>query len=107
MKHGPIALIDKEMPVFFIATHDSSYEKIVSNIQEVKARNGIVIAIVTEGDKIIREMADHVIEVPQTDEVLVSLPSVVPLQLIAYHIAVMRGCNVDQPRNLAKSVTVE
>ncbi len=107
MKHGPIALIDKEMPVFFIATHDSSYEKIVSNIQEVKARNGIVIAIVTEGDKIIREIADHVIEVPQTDEVLVSLPSVVPLQLIAYHIAVMRGCNVDQPRNLAKSVTVE
>jgi len=107
MKHGPIALIDKEMPVFFIATHDSSYEKIVSNIQEVKARNGIVIAIVTEGDKTIREMADHVIEVPQTDEVLVSLTSVVPLQLIAYHIAVMRGCNVDQPRNLAKSVTVE
>ncbi len=107
MKHGPIALIDKEMPVFFIATRDRSYEKIVSNIQEVKARNGIVIAIVTEGDKTICEMADHVIEIPQTDEVLVSLPSVVPLQLIAYHIAVLRGCDVDQPRNLAKSVTVE
>jgi glucosamine--fructose-6-phosphate aminotransferase (isomerizing) len=107
MKHGPIALIDEKMPVVFIATHDSSYEKIVSNIQEVKARNGIVIAIVTEGDKEIRGMADHVIEIPQIDEVLVALPSVVPLQLIAYHIAVMRGCNVDQPRNLAKSVTVE
>ena len=107
MKHGPIALIDEKMPVFFIANHDSSYEKIVSNIQEVKARNGVVIAIVTEGDEAIRGMADHVIEIPQTDEVLVSIPSVVPLQLIAYHIAVIRGCNVDQPRNLAKSVTVE
>jgi glucosamine--fructose-6-phosphate aminotransferase (isomerizing) len=107
MKHGPIALIDENMPVVFIATQDSSYEKIVSNIQEVKARNGIVIAIVTEGDQTIRPMADHVIEIPETDESLVSLLSVVPLQLIAYHIAVMRGCNVDQPRNLAKSVTVE
>ena len=107
MKHGPIALIDEKMPVVFIATRDGSYEKIVSNIQEVKARNGIVIAIVTEGDKTIHNMADHVIEIPETDEVLVSIPSVVPLQLIAYHIAVMRGCNVDQPRNLAKSVTVE
>jgi len=107
MKHGPIALIDENMPVVFIATRDSSYEKIVSNIQEVKARNGVVIAIVTEGDKAIKEMADHVIEIPETDESLVSLTSVVPLQLIAYHIALMRGCNVDQPRNLAKSVTVE
>ncbi len=107
MKHGPIALIDQNMPVVFIATRDGSYEKIVSNIQEVKARNGIVIAIVTEGDETIRNMADHVIEIPVTDESLVSLLSVVPLQLIAYHIAVMRGCNVDQPRNLAKSVTVE
>ena len=107
MKHGPIALIDEKMPVIFIATRDSSYEKIVSNIQEVKARNGAVIAIVTEGDTAIKEMADHVIEIPETDEVLVSLPSVVPLQLIAYHIALMRGCDVDQPRNLAKSVTVE
>ncbi|MCK4746213.1 MAG: glutamine--fructose-6-phosphate transaminase (isomerizing) [Bacteroidales bacterium] len=107
MKHGPIALIDEKMPVVFIATRDGSYEKIVSNIQEVKARNGAVIAIVTEGDHAIREMADHVIEIPVTDESLVALTSVVPLQLIAYHIAVMRGCNVDQPRNLAKSVTVE
>lgn len=107
MKHGPIALIDENMPVVFISTRDGSYEKIVSNIQEVKARNGIVIAIVTEGDETIRSMADHVIEIPETDESLVSLLSVIPLQLIAYHIAVMRGCNVDQPRNLAKSVTVE
>ncbi|HDS06570.1 MAG TPA: glutamine--fructose-6-phosphate transaminase (isomerizing) [Bacteroides sp.] len=107
MKHGPIALIDENMPVVFIATRDKSYEKIVSNIQEVKARNGNVIAIVTEGDKTIRKMADHVIEIPETDEVLVAIPSVIPLQLIAYHIAVMRGCDVDQPRNLAKSVTVE
>ncbi|MEN8201228.1 MAG: glutamine--fructose-6-phosphate transaminase (isomerizing) [Bacteroidota bacterium] len=107
MKHGPIALIDEKMPVVFIATRDSSYEKIVSNIQEVKARNGVVIAIVTEGDTAIKDMADHVIEIPETDQALVSLPSVVPLQLIAYHIALMRGCDVDQPRNLAKSVTVE
>ena len=107
MKHGPIALIDEKMPVVFIATRDSSYEKIVSNIQEVKARNGVVIAIITEGDKSIRGMADHVIEIPVTDDALIALPTVVPLQLIAYHIAVMRGCNVDQPRNLAKSVTVE
>jgi glucosamine--fructose-6-phosphate aminotransferase (isomerizing) len=107
MKHGPIALIDENMPVVFIATRDGSYDKIVSNIQEVKARNGIVIAIVTEGDRTIRGMADHVIEIPETDESLVSLTSVIPLQLIAYHIALMRGCNVDQPRNLAKSVTVE
>jgi len=107
MKHGPIALIDENMPVVFIATRDGSYDKIVSNIQEVKARNGVVIAIVTEGDTIIREMADHVIEIPESDESLVALTAVVPLQLIAYHIALMRGCNVDQPRNLAKSVTVE
>jgi len=107
MKHGPIALIDENMPVVFIATRDGSYDKIVSNIQEVKARNGIVIAIVTEGDTIIREMADHVIEIPKSDESLVALTAVVPLQLIAYHIALMRGCDVDQPRNLAKSVTVE
>jgi glucosamine--fructose-6-phosphate aminotransferase (isomerizing) len=107
MKHGPIALIDEKMPVVFIALHDSSYEKIVSNIQEVKARNGTVIAIITEGDEVIRGMVDHVIEIPETHESFVAIPSVVPLQLIAYHIAVMRGCNVDQPRNLAKSVTVE
>ncbi len=107
MKHGPIALIDKNMPVVIVATKDKSYEKIVSNIQEVKARNGIVIAVVTEGDNIIKEMADHVLEVPEVDEALAPLLTVVPLQLLSYHIAVMRGCNVDQPRNLAKSVTVE
>ena len=107
MKHGPIALIDADMPVVVIATRDSSYDKIVSNVQEVKARNGVVIAIVTEGDDTIIKMADYVIEIPATDPSLVSLLSTIPLQLIAYHIAVMRGCNVDQPRNLAKSVTVE
>jgi glucosamine--fructose-6-phosphate aminotransferase (isomerizing) len=107
MKHGPIALIDEEMPVAFIATHDSSYEKIVSNIQEVKARKGRVIAVVTEGDKIIPAMAEFVIEVPAVHDALMPLVSVIPLQLLSYHIAVMRGCNVDQPRNLAKSVTVE
>jgi glucosamine--fructose-6-phosphate aminotransferase (isomerizing) len=107
MKHGPIALIDENMPVVVIATKDSSYEKIVSNIQEVKARNGIVIAVVTEGDDTIKKMANHVIEVPETPEYLSPLISVVPLQLLSYYIAVMRGCNVDQPRNLAKSVTVE
>jgi len=107
MKHGPIALIDQEMPVVIIATKDSSYEKIVSNIQEVKARKGRVIAIVTEGDELIPQMADHIIAIPQTNELLIPLLSVIPMQLLAYHIAVMRGCNVDQPRNLAKSVTVE
>jgi glucosamine--fructose-6-phosphate aminotransferase (isomerizing) len=107
MKHGPIALIDEEMPVVFIATHDSSYEKIVSNIQEVKARKGRVIAVVTEGDKLIPKMAEFVIEVPAVHETLMPIVSVIPLQLLSYHIAVMRGCNVDQPRNLAKSVTVE
>lgn len=107
MKHGPIALIDQEMPVVFIATKDSSYEKVVSNIQEVKARKGRVIAIVTEGDTHIPKMAEFVIEVPATLEPLMPMVSVVPLQLLSYHIAVMRGCNVDQPRNLAKSVTVE
>ncbi len=107
MKHGPIALIDEDMPVVFIATKDSGYEKIVSNIQEVKARKGQVIAIVTEGDTQIKDIADYTIEVPDTLEPLMPLISVIPLQLLAYHIAIMRGCNVDQPRNLAKSVTVE
>ncbi|WP_299758832.1 glutamine--fructose-6-phosphate transaminase (isomerizing) [uncultured Pontibacter sp.] len=107
MKHGPIALIDEQMPVVVIATKDSSYEKIVSNVQEVKARKGKIIAIVTEGDTTIPAMADHVIEIPETSEHLMPLLSVIPLQLLSYHIAVMRGCNVDQPRNLAKSVTVE
>ena len=107
MKHGPIALIDQEMPVVFIATKDSSYEKVVSNIQEVKARKGRVIAVVTEGDKLISKMAEFTIEVPATLEALMPMVSVVPLQLLSYHIAVLRECNVDQPRNLAKSVTVE
>ncbi|HEY9534780.1 MAG TPA: SIS domain-containing protein, partial [Mucilaginibacter sp.] len=107
MKHGPIALIDAELPVVFIATKNSSYEKVVSNIQEVKARGGHVIAIVTEGDTQVREMAEYVIEIPQTDDAFVPLLATIPLQFLAYHIAVMRGCNVDQPRNLAKSVTVE
>ncbi|GHA64165.1 glutamine--fructose-6-phosphate transaminase (isomerizing) [Pontibacter akesuensis] len=107
MKHGPIALIDEMMPVVVIATKDSSYEKVVSNVQEVKARKGKIIAVVTEGDTTIPAMADHVIEIPETSEHLMPLLSVIPLQLLSYHIAVMRGCNVDQPRNLAKSVTVE
>jgi len=107
MKHGPIALIDEEMPVVFIATKDSSYGKVVSNIQEVKARKGQVIAIVTEGDTEVKGMADYTIEIPQTGEAFVPLLATIPLQLLSYHIAVMRGCNVDQPRNLAKSVTVE
>ncbi len=107
MKHGPIALIDEEMPVFVIATKGTSYEKVVSNIQEVKARKGKIIAIVTEGDTTVKEIADHVIEIPETDEHLVPLLATIPLQLLSYHIAVMRNCNVDQPRNLAKSVTVE
>jgi len=107
MKHGPIALIDDKMPVVVIAAKDSSYDKVVSNIQEVKARKGIVIAIVTEGDTIIKGMADYVLEIPKAHEIVESLLAVVPLQLLAYHIALMRGCNVDQPRNLAKSVTVE
>lgn len=107
MKHGPIALIDEAMPVFVIATKGPNYEKVVSNIQEVKARKGKIIAVVTAGDEEVKKSADHVIEIPETDENLVPLISVVPLQLLSYHIAVMRGCNVDQPRNLAKSVTVE
>jgi glucosamine--fructose-6-phosphate aminotransferase (isomerizing) len=107
MKHGPIALIDDAMPVVFIATKNSSYEKVVSNIQEVKARGGHVIAIVSEGDVDVKEMAEYTIEIPQTSEAFVPLLATIPLQLLSYHIAVMRGCNVDQPRNLAKSVTVE
>ena len=107
MKHGPIALIDEAMPVVFIATRDSSYEKIISNVQEVKARKGRVISIVTEGDNLLPGLSEFVIEVPAVQEALMPIVSVVPLQLLSYHIAVMRGCNVDQPRNLAKSVTVE
>jgi glucosamine--fructose-6-phosphate aminotransferase (isomerizing) len=107
MKHGPIALIDEEMPVVVIAPNKGAYEKILSNVQEVKARGGKIIAIVTEGDVEVSSLADHTIEIPEVDEELTPLMCVVPLQLLAYHIAIMRGCNVDQPRNLAKSVTVE
>lgn len=107
MKHGPIALIDEEMPVFVIANQGPSYKKAVSNIQEVKARKGKIIAVVTEGDKDVKAMADYCFEVPHCDELLTPFMTVIPWQLISYHIAVMRGCNVDQPRNLAKSVTVE
>jgi glucosamine--fructose-6-phosphate aminotransferase (isomerizing) len=107
MKHGPIALIDEEMPVIVIATKNSSYEKVISNIQEVKARKGIVLAIVTEGDTEVKKMADYCIEIPDASEAFLPLLATIPLQLLSYHIAVLRGCNVDQPRNLAKSVTVE
>ncbi|MCK9438920.1 MAG: glutamine--fructose-6-phosphate transaminase (isomerizing) [Patescibacteria group bacterium] len=107
MKHGPIALIDENMPVVVVAPRDNVYEKIISNICEIKARKGKIIAIVSEGDIKIKELADYVIEVPITEEILSPLLSTIPLQLLAYHIAVLRGCNVDQPRNLAKSVTVE
>ena len=107
MKHGPIALIDEQMPVIVIATNNGHYEKVVSNIQEIKSRSGRIIAVVTEGDTQVRELADHVVEVPDTLESLSPLLTTIPLQLLSYHIAVMRGCNVDQPRNLAKSVTVE
>ena len=107
MKHGPIALIDENMPVVFLATNISAYEKIISNIQEVKARGGKIIAVVNKGDTQIKGLADHIIEVPETEEILSPLVTIVPLQLLAYHIAILRGCNVDQPRNLAKSVTVE
>jgi glutamine---fructose-6-phosphate transaminase (isomerizing) len=107
MKHGPIALIDHEMPVVVIATNQSVYEKIVSNIEEVKARKGKIIAIISEGDSSVKKIADYVIEIPDCDEILSPLLATVPLQLLSYHIAVMRGCSIDQPRNLAKSVTVE
>jgi glucosamine--fructose-6-phosphate aminotransferase (isomerizing) len=107
MKHGPIALVDDNLPVVVVAPHDDYYEKIVSNIQEVKARKGNVIAIVTEGDMGLKGMANDVIEIPKSHPAVAPLLTVLPLQLLAYHIAVLRGCNVDQPRNLAKSVTVE
>ncbi len=107
MKHGPIALIDEEMPVVVLATEQETYEKTVSNIQEVIARKGKIISIVTKGDKLVKEMSDYCIEIPETLELLTPLISCVPLQLLAYHVAVLRGCNVDKPRNLAKSVSVE
>jgi len=107
MKHGPIALIDENMPVVFICTRDSAYEKVMNNMAEVRARKGRIIAIATEGDTDVADRADHVVYVPQTLPMLQPLLSVIPLQLLAYDIAVARGCDVDQPRNLAKSVTVE
>lgn len=107
MKHGPIALIDENMPVIVVAPQQQHYEKIVSNIQEIKARSGKIIAVVTKGDKQVREMADHVIEIPDSVEAFTSILATIPLQLLSYHIALMRGANVDQPRNLAKAVTVE
>src|ERR1051326_5540699 len=114
MKHGPNALIDEKLPVVVLATHDATspesmllHDKTMSNIQEVKARDGIVVAVVTEGDDSVRKIADHIIEIPPSLELLTPIPSIVPLQLLAYHLAVRRGCDVDQPRNLAKSVTVE
>jgi glucosamine--fructose-6-phosphate aminotransferase (isomerizing) len=107
MKHGPIALIDENMPVVFIAPKDSTYDKIISNVQEVKARGGRIIAIANEDDNDIDKMVDHVIKIPQTIRMLMPILTVIPLQLLAYHIAVKKGLNVDQPRNLAKSVTVE
>ena len=107
MKHGPIALIDKHMPVVVIATEQETYDKVVSNVQEVKTRNGKIISIVSEGDEIVKGMSDYCIEIPKTDELLSPLVASIPLQLLAYHIAVARGCDVDKPRNLAKSVSVE
>ncbi|HQB19224.1 MAG TPA: glutamine--fructose-6-phosphate transaminase (isomerizing) [Bacteroidales bacterium] len=107
MKHGPIALIDEEMPVIVIATNKGTYQKIISNIEEVKSRKGKIISIVFKGDQEVRNISDYVIEVPETDEMFSPFVSIIPLQLLAYHVAVLRGCNVDQPRNLAKSVTVE
>ncbi len=107
MKHGPIALIDKDMPVVVVATNKGTYEKVVSNIEEIKARKGVILAIVTKGDTEVKRLADYVIEIPETEEMLVPLLATIPMQLLAYHIAVARGCEVDMPRNLAKSVTVE
>jgi len=107
MKHGPIALIDENMPVIFIATNGAIYDKVLSNIEEVRARKGVIIAVVNEGDDVIRRHAHHMIEIPRTDSILSPILAVIPLQLLAYHMAVLRGCNIDQPRNLAKSVTVE
>ena len=107
MKHGPIALIDEQMPVVVVAINSNHYEKVVSNIQEIKARKGKIIAVVTQGDTVVRALADYVMEVPKTPETLTPLVTTIPLQLLSYHIAVMLDKNVDQPRNLAKSVTVE
>jgi glucosamine--fructose-6-phosphate aminotransferase (isomerizing) len=107
MKHGPIALIDESMPIVVIATKKGHYHKIVSNVLEIKARGGQIIAIVSEGDTEIKKLADHVIEIPNCDELIAPILANIPLQLLSYYIANKKGCNVDQPRNLAKSVTVE
>ena len=107
MKHGPIALVDENLPVLFVATKDSYYEKIVSNVQEIKARKGKVIAVATSGDTVIPSMANDTIFVPDTDEVIAPLLSVIPLQLLSYYVGIAKGIDVDKPRNLAKSVTVE
>ena len=107
MKHGPIALVDEEMPIVFVATHHNLYKKVISNMQEVQSRKGRSLAIVTEGDEEVRKISENVIEIPEVLEPLVPLLSVIPLQMLAYHVAVNKGLNVDMPRNLAKSVTVE
>ena len=107
MEHGPIALVDTDMPIVFLATHHQLYEKIISNMQEVKSRNGRILAVVTEGDGQVKKIADSVLEIPQTLNALVPLLSVLPLQILAYYVAVDKGLDVDMPRNLAKSVTVE
>ena len=107
MKHGPIALVDEEMPIVFVATHHNLYKKVISNMQEVQSRKGRILAIVTEGDEEVRKISENVIEIPEVIEPLVPLLSVIPLQMLAYHVAVNKGLNVDMPRNLAKSVTVE
>ena len=107
MKHGPIALVDEDLPVVFVATKDAYHEKVVSNMQEIKARKGKVISVITEGDEISRELSEDVMIIPECDEILAPMLSVIPLQLLAYYIGVAKGCDVDKPRNLAKSVTVE
>ena len=107
MKHGPIALIDESMPVFVVAIKKGHYEKVVSNIEEIRSRKGKIIAVVTEGDTQVSELADHFVQIPEIEEALSPMLTTIPLQLLSYHIAILRGCNVDQPRNLAKSVTVE
>jgi glutamine---fructose-6-phosphate transaminase (isomerizing) len=107
MKHGPIALVDDQLPVVFVATRDAYHEKVVSNMQEIKARKGKVISVITEGDKTSEELSDDIMLVPEADEIVAPMLSVVCLQLLAYYIGVAKGCDVDKPRNLAKSVTVE
>jgi glucosamine--fructose-6-phosphate aminotransferase (isomerizing) len=107
MKHGPIALIDEKMPVVILAPHDQTYEKVLANMQEVKARKGRIIAVTDRPENELKKLADHIIEIPRVHKVVFPILATIPLQLLAYHMAVIRGCDVDQPRNLAKSVTVE